>query len=625
MTLRPKSLLQISGSCFALLFVVGLAGTVDAQTVRRAEIEAPKNSRDTELPVARTAAERKAVYEERLSNISSHHRPIPVEESNAPFATDIRTDELRIAKRSREPGFGTGVNIINRRSVTELAGINYESASPISEPSVAARGAEILVTGNWYAAFSTDGGQTFAYIDPYQAFGTPPVGSRFCCDQLALYDRQTDTMYWLLQGGYNEQGNSFRLLVATGETDIRTRNWRVYDLPTSLITSSGLWFDFPDIAVSNGHLFITTNVFSLPSAPGGISWKAATVFRLPKAVLAQYGTPSIETWTTSEAGSLRLTQGSSDRMYWGAHRSTSQLLVRYWADGQANVSAARTVDVERWIAPSVATLSNSNAKNGQPWLLRANNRLLAGWEAKEHIGFAWNAGEDDRFPRAQIRVAMIDPTVILNPANDLPVAAMAEPHIWSDTKAIAYPAAAANSRGDVAVSVAFAGPQHLPSYAVGVLVPSDRKELVTTDRPSTAASADDANAGPATGTDAWTWGFTVVKEGNSTPPCPPDQPQRCGVWGDYYSVRPHGSAPSTWVGVGYTLQNKGTEKLRAEAIYTWFGHKPMINKPADEPEAMPDVVASVSGSVTQTVAVTERSLKPTTPTTRKSLDVWSRR
>ena len=58
---------------------------------------------------------------------------------------------------------------------TELAepGIQH-LASNVDEPSVAANNRVVLYTGNWYAARSADGGRTFQYIDPFNAFPDPP-------------------------------------------------------------------------------------------------------------------------------------------------------------------------------------------------------------------------------------------------------------------------------------------------------------------------------------------------------------------------------------------------------------------------------------------------------------------
>src|ERR1035441_6761161 len=58
--------------------------------------------------------------------------------------------------------------------------------SSIGEPSVACNGDVVFYAGNWYAAMSTDGANSFEYVNPYKSFPDPP-GMRFCCDQVVHY------------------------------------------------------------------------------------------------------------------------------------------------------------------------------------------------------------------------------------------------------------------------------------------------------------------------------------------------------------------------------------------------------------------------------------------------------
>jgi hypothetical protein len=218
------------------------------------------------------------------------------------------------------------------------------------------------------------------------------------------------------------------------------------------------------------------------------------------------------------------------------------------------------------------------AKNGKPWLTRLgrsnSGRVTASWRANGKLGFGWTAGADNRFPLVHARVAIIDEAKILEWAGPQPIKQVAEPHIWSRTTAFAYLSASPNDRGDVGISVAFGGPRHFPSYAVGVLTSS----------PAVSPRAEAA----------WQWGLTVAREGLNTPYCLKKSigPQsdlaeyrfdrECGSWGDYFAVRPHGSHPHTWVTAGYTIRSTGAnELLKAEAEFIWFesfGSGPISNR-----------------------------------------------
>ena len=69
--------------------------------------------------------------------------------------------------------------------------------SNVGEPSTAISGKIVFYTGNWYAAFSVDGGVTFTYVDPYSlgSEGDAP-GVEFCCDQVVQYIPQLDSFVW---------------------------------------------------------------------------------------------------------------------------------------------------------------------------------------------------------------------------------------------------------------------------------------------------------------------------------------------------------------------------------------------------------------------------------------------
>lgn len=84
--------------------------------------------------------------------------------------------------------------------------------STINEPSVAAAGRQVFVTGNWFASRSGTSGANWTHIDPFTAL--PSAAGGFCCDQLALYDPGRKIWIWLLQYASTGGGNVFRIAVA---------------------------------------------------------------------------------------------------------------------------------------------------------------------------------------------------------------------------------------------------------------------------------------------------------------------------------------------------------------------------------------------------------------------------
>jgi hypothetical protein len=65
------------------------------------------------------------------------------------------------------------------------------------ETSEASSGSVEFFTGNWFAAYSTDGGSSFTAVDPSTIFPLG-AGAGWCCDQVVHYDAQHDLFFWLI-------------------------------------------------------------------------------------------------------------------------------------------------------------------------------------------------------------------------------------------------------------------------------------------------------------------------------------------------------------------------------------------------------------------------------------------
>ena len=69
--------------------------------------------------------------------------------------------------------------------------------STVGEPSVSAHGQDVLFTGNWYAAYSTNSGGTWSLLNPFTFF--PSAAGGFCCDQSLIYIPKIGVHVWILQ------------------------------------------------------------------------------------------------------------------------------------------------------------------------------------------------------------------------------------------------------------------------------------------------------------------------------------------------------------------------------------------------------------------------------------------
>jgi hypothetical protein len=465
--------------------------------------------------VTATLAEKSLVtplneYNAKEANLRGHHLPGPITEAPeelmlaAPPPSVPATDILPTPRAA---------TLLMNRALSDAETNNITST--VNEPSVAVRGSEILMTGNWFASFSTDGGSTFSYMNPSTSFPSIP-GQPFCCDQVAIYDPGHDLMIWFLQYVEDGDGNTVRVAVAKGN-DIATQQWQFYDFsPQGIGGWNEEWFDYPDLAVSDDFLYVTTNTFSTPP----YSFTRAVILRLPLAELSAYQPLNFDYFETNQGFSFRPTQGATGTMYFGSNVSTNSVRVYTWPES-SNTISVDDVAVQVWnnvtrVAPG---------PDGRDWLGRVDQRISGAWASGDNIGFAWTAAQDNNYPFPHVRV------VIMN-RNTKTVTA--QPHIWNESFAYAYPATAPNNNGMVGISVSYGGGSQLfPSHVVGVFENSTS-----------------------------TWDLVPTANGTHGP----DR----NVWGDYLAVRPHGSQLGTWVATGFTLQG-GTGGNNVVPRYIHFG------------------------------------------------------
>jgi hypothetical protein len=361
------------------------------------------------------------------------------------------------------------------------------------EPTGASNNNRFMLTGNWFASTSNDAGATWLHVDPFTQF--PKAGGGFCCDQVVLYNPRHDLWIWLLQYDTAPSvGNIFRLAVCD---DSSFGTWRYWDVaPTDLDPSwTTLWFDYPDMAFTDDHLFITFNAFI------GNAWKRSFVFRMPLASLAPAASLSYRWWATTRNGSIRLCRGLGATMYMGSHNPPGQIRLFQWADSATSISYT---DIT--VRPYSNGPYSAPGPSSRNWLNRLDDRITGAWVGAGVIGFMWSASRDAKHPWPYIRVVRVD---------EASKTLVDEPDIWSASTGWAYPAAAGNTSGDVGISAYYGGSTHHPSHVVGF--------------------HDGA---------AWT---THVSQTSTDDP-------GSGAWGDYVSCHADHSDGTRWVAAGFTLQ-----------------------------------------------------------------------
>ena len=207
-------------------------------------------------------------WRRRSRGRASWRRPRPVSPTMAAPSPQTQTTvsgDPNVPPDPFIPAATASVLLDHQHMLTAAETQNF--TSHVSEPSFAVtKNGARLVTANWFAAASTTSWDSFSTINPFTTFPNDPAGRGFCCDQVVIYDPGHDLMMWYLQYINDDAGNTGRLVVATGD-DLKAQRWFYYDFTQAPLGAqfNRKWFDYPDLAVGENYLYITTNVFGTRS------------------------------------------------------------------------------------------------------------------------------------------------------------------------------------------------------------------------------------------------------------------------------------------------------------------------------------------------------------------------
>lgn len=426
------------------------------------------------------------------------------------------------------------------------------------EPCAAINRDTMLVTGNWFAGLSKDGGQTFSDLNPYTFF--PALDSGFCCDQRVDYVASHDLTVWYQQYQYSATTSrgSIRVAVASGRDRLRSglaNDWTRYVFdPQQFGYSSDAWFDFPDTSYTDAWFYWTSNVY-LRNSNGSNSPIGAVCVRMDLADMQAGNTVTYASFRGDLAGngggmSWRLANGGTGApMFWADTTSTTNIRIWRWQTGGS-------IDyVDRSVATYSAAQVAATTADGRLWLGNATGRIRGAWGQSGEIGFLWTCAPQAGRPNAYVRVARFT-----TPARDM----INEHDIWSSTNSLGFGAAEANTLGHVGIVIA-------------------RGSLTTF--PHGAATIVD-------GYQPWGSGFTFTTMANGSAGPTNDR------WGDYFDVQRHWQDQRTFLGTGMQMTSAST----SSAQIAWFGrddYQPVYTSL--------DVTSTGASGVPITVDVTGRS------------------
>lgn len=434
---------------------------------------------------------------------------------------NIHGPHVNAVTNSVGPENGTETNIQSQVRVPNIltnapvggAGIPPGFKATVHEPSEAtdASGQNIWYTANWYAARSTDGGNTFSYVNPYADFAT------FCCDQDVIYDPIRDMILWYRLGIPDVNGVNYLRL---GVSNDHGNTWFFYNIhPTDTDPSwTNQWWDYPQLALSNNNLYIATNMFDKNSF-----WTRTVMLQLPLDGLHAGSGFSYQYLPWNTNFNFGLAQGPGTQMFWASHNTNSNLRIFRW-DESTNMINLFDRDIAAWTPDDTTYLCPGPDNNN--WCARTDARLTGGWHAKGNIGFFWDVRQGNGFTYPYIEAATFD---------DVNFAYNGRPFIWNPSNAYQYGTASPDTLGNLGIGLFYGGGSFYPSHAVSIF-----DESTPLPPPWSLAGTNFGTNGPAN-----------------------------NAWGDYIRVRAT-TTDHKWTGTAFTEQG-GASGDNIDPRYVVFG------------------------------------------------------
>lgn len=344
------------------------------------------------------------------------------------------------------------------------AGSNGVSST--AEPSVAANENVVLMSYNWAARYSTDGGGTWTNLDPTTIFPSGPItdaagnvtSGGFCCDQVIQYVPSIDRFIWYMQFCSNVNcglsGNNIIRIAAASTNDIVNSNataWTYWDIASTQVEATSGILDYPDMSVGDNSLYISSDAVGI----------GLLIMRLPLREI-QAGT-GFTFWYThpTDGGTAyggHVSQNTQDEVYWAGHNNTSSMRIFSWKESETRYYW-RDRNINSW----TNGMSN-NTPSGVNWLSGASgfpgNSVLGITRRNNEVWCAWTANAGGGFTNAHVQVVKFRNT-------DYSV--IEQMQIWNNSYAFAYPYFATNTDGEVGVSLMWGGVTTEASHAAGFM------------------------------------------------------------------------------------------------------------------------------------------------------------
>ena len=315
-------------------------------------------------------------------------------------------------------------------------------------------GEVVMMTGNWWADYSTDGGQTFTTLNPTAVFPNTLAGG-FCCDQVIQYVPSINRFIWLLQYQSAAGGdNAYRLASASPQDiiDSNCTRWTYWDFTSATFGFGTDWMDYPSLGVGDNSIYLSFDV--LDTVADNTADNGLVIARLPLNAIAASAT--LNFWFTNPADGLvawgsNACQNTGNEVYWAGHIDNSTMRVFSWHESSTTYFW-RSVEVANW-PNGTRTSQGPNGNNWFGWAF-PNSAVIGVTRQNDLIWFAWMASSGTggnggfNFPHPHVQVAKVRiGTYEL----------VEQMTIWNPDFAFGYPCFATNSDNEVGVALGWGG------------------------------------------------------------------------------------------------------------------------------------------------------------------------
>jgi hypothetical protein len=389
-----------------------------------------------------TAAQHQMLYQGYLARrhaIASLKAPLAIGPSDADMlAFSVpETETVDITENTNVQPLSPGSLLIGRNSIYNVVG---DGQSTTAEPSIANSGAQWVGMQNWSRAYSNNSGSTWTAIPDDTGPADAPF---FCCDQDAVHDHGRDvSIYSILFLSSNQLTGAVKLYVRNATN---TGNRCTYTVDPG----AGFLLDYPHLGLGNNFLYLTANVIQ-----NGNSWTGARIYRFNLDQVATCGavSPNIINWTGS-VGQVVWTpaRSTTDTMYMVTIENTTQNRYFKWQENSTSMTSTLITIGSSNYGQATCTGGTGN----QNWMKDPLSTASVGFQVRSALAqdhgvqylatyYTVNANGTAR-PQAYAAGAIVQTSnmTLLNRAD-----------IFSSTTCFGFPDVAANSRGDLGLTIA---------------------------------------------------------------------------------------------------------------------------------------------------------------------------